>query len=75
MNEEDEEFNRIEREAAMRKEAVRSTVARREWVGLTEEEILKIGKELGVKCRLGGNPNIDFDYAYAIEALLKEKNT
>ena len=34
MTEEDEEFNRIEREAAMRKEAVAATVAKREWVGL-----------------------------------------
>lgn len=35
---------------------------------LTYEEIAAIGKELGLKCRLGGNPNIDFDYARAIEA-------
>lgn len=47
----------------------------RQWVGLTDEEILSIGKELGMKCRLGGNPNIDFDYAHAIEAKLREKNT
>ena len=47
----------------------------REWIGLTQEEILAIGKELGMKCRLGGNPNIDLDYAAAIEAALKEKNS
>lgn len=35
---------------------------------LTDEQILAIGKELGMKCRLGGNQNIDFDYARAIEA-------
>ena len=35
---------------------------------LTDEQIMAIGKELGLKCRLGGNPNIDFDYARAIEA-------
>lgn len=35
---------------------------------LTDEQIIAIGKELGLKCRLGGNPNIDFDYARAIEA-------
>ena len=35
---------------------------------MTDEEILAIGKELGKKCRLGGNPNIDFDYARAIES-------
>ena len=37
-------------------------------VPLTDEQIAAIGKELGLKCRLGGNPNIDFDYARAIEA-------
>lgn len=46
-----------------------------EWEGLTGGEIMAIGKELGVICRLGGNPNIDFDYARAVEAKLKEKNT
>ena len=35
---------------------------------LTDEHIFAIGKELGLKCRLGGNPNIDIDYARAIEA-------
>lgn len=35
---------------------------------MTDEQVLAIGKELGKKCRLGGNPNIDFDYARAIEA-------
>jgi hypothetical protein len=45
------------------------------WVGLMDEQIYAIGKELGMKCRLGGNPNIDIDYARAIEAKLKEKNT
>jgi hypothetical protein len=35
---------------------------------LGDEQILAIGRELGVRCKLGGNPNIDFDYARAIEA-------
>jgi chromosome segregation ATPase len=35
---------------------------------LTDEQIYAIGKELGLKCRLGGNTNIDIDYARAIEA-------
>ena len=48
--------------------------SKREWVGLTDYEIMKIGRELGLKCRLGGNPNIDFDYAREIETKLKEKN-
>jgi len=39
MNSEDEEFNRIEREAAMRREAVRASVTPQKWVGLTDEEI------------------------------------
>jgi hypothetical protein len=50
-------------------------LTQRTWVGLTDEEILAIGQELGLKCKLGGNPNIDFDYARAIEAKLREKNT
>jgi hypothetical protein len=37
-------------------------------VPLTDEQIYAIGKELGMKCRLGGNPSIDIDYARAIEA-------
>jgi hypothetical protein len=35
---------------------------------LTDEQIMAICRELGLKCKLGGNPNIDFDYARAIEA-------
>ena len=61
MNTEDDEFNRIEREAAMRMEAVSATVSKREWVGLTNEERDEI-------C-LG-----DESIARAIEAKLKEKN-
>jgi hypothetical protein len=34
MTEEDEEFNRIEREASLRMAAVRETVSKRHWVGL-----------------------------------------
>jgi hypothetical protein len=40
---------------------------------LTDEEILAIGRELGMKCRLGGNPNIDFDYARAVETAIWSK--
>jgi len=47
----------------------------KEWVSLTQEEILAIGRELGLKCRLGGNPSIDFDYYYVIDEKLREKNT
>ena len=63
MTPEDEEFNRIEREAAMRMEAVRATVAPREWVGLTDEE--------RIMCR-----SYDPEEAVAkTEAKLREKNT
>jgi hypothetical protein len=64
MTEEDEEFNRIEREAAMRKAAVAATVAKREWVDLTDREMMDA---------------IDIDdspmtMGRKIEAKLKEKN-
>ena len=39
MTEEDEEFNRIEREASLRKAAVSATVSKREWVGLDLAEM------------------------------------
>lgn len=66
--EEDEEFNRIEREAAMRKAAVSAAVAKREWVGLTDEEIDYQAKkdDHGVYFALG---------ALWANAKLKERNT
>jgi hypothetical protein len=65
MTEEDEEFNRIEREAAMRKAAVSATVKKRKWVDLTDREMMDA---------------IDIDdspmtMGRKIEAKLKEKNT
>jgi hypothetical protein len=73
MTEEDEEFNRIEREAAMRKEAVAATVAKREWVGLDLAEMDAI---------IDGNMTItdsklrDAVYAVVIDTMttLMEKN-
>ena len=65
MTEEDEEFNRIEREAAMRMEAVRATVAPREWVGLTDAEMAEIWNERGWYVSM----------FRAVEAKLREKNT
>lgn len=38
MTEEDEEFNRIEREAALRTAAVKATITKSEWIGLTEDD-------------------------------------
>ena len=67
MNTEDDEFNRIEREAAMRKAAVSATVAKREWAGLTDWEISQLW--------LGTAPYFnEDDFARAIESKLKEKN-
>jgi hypothetical protein len=73
MTEEDEEFNRIEREAAMRKAAVAATVAKREWVGLDLAEMDAI---------IDGNMTItdsklrDAVYAVVIDTMttLMEKN-
>jgi len=67
MTEEDEEFNRIEREAAMRKEAVAATIAKRDWAGLTDEVISRLW--------LSTSPYFnEDDFARAIEKYLKEKN-
>ena len=71
MTEEDEEFNRIEREANMRMAAVSATVAKREWVGLTLEEI---DAEWG-KFMSGASDGYVPTFVRAIEAKLREKNT
>jgi hypothetical protein len=71
MTEEDEEFNRIEREASLRKAAVAATVAKREWVGLSDDEIDELHDE--IKVRLMGTFKIK-DMYLAIEAKLREKN-
>lgn len=47
----------------------------REWVELTDAEVLEIGKELAKTLVYRKNPNIDFDYARAINNKLKEKNS
>ena len=72
MNTEEDEFNRIEREASMRKAAVQATVTKREWVGLTDEEVLEIIDDV-----IGFNScwGPEEDFARAIEAKLKGKNT
>ena len=71
MTDEDEEFNRIEREASLRKAAVHATVTKKPWQGLTDEERAAIGREMA---KTLPNRWIDFDYARAVEAKLKEKN-
>jgi hypothetical protein len=76
MTEEDEEFNRIEREASLRKAAVAATVEKRGWVGLTRAECLQIEKDMAKyydyrhECKTVCLP----EFAKAIEAKLKEKN-
>lgn len=68
MTPEDEEFNRIEREAAMRTEAVRATVTPRKWVGLTDEDWKQLYDDFAMGQELD-------EFAEAIEAKLREKNT
>jgi hypothetical protein len=77
MTEEDEEFNRIEREAAMRKAAVRETVSKRQWVELTEEAIWLAYQTLW-PFHPAEEPRLAKDiikFARIIEQRLKEKNT
>ena len=64
MTEEDEEFNRIEREASLRKAAVSATVSKREWVGLTDED----------REHIVNNSMTPTCVAVATEAKLREKN-
>jgi hypothetical protein len=68
MNAEDEEFNRIEREASMRKAAVLVAITKKEWIGLGDDaEILAVSHTMPYANR--------FEFARAIEAILKERNT
>lgn len=68
MTEEDEEFNRIEREASLRKAAVHATVTKRPWQGLTDEEVDDLSREM-----VKGNKSVNW-LSYSIEAKLKAKN-
>ena len=81
---EDEEFNRIEREAKQRLEAVKDTIRYRDafpkdyrlpkpWVGLTDEEIWGAVGRIGTS-NSDVNPYQTINDARAIEKLLKEKN-
>ena len=64
MNTEDDEFNRIEREAAMRKAAVHATVTKKEWQGLTEKDLSAINQSCLTKLQA----------AISAESILKAKN-
>jgi hypothetical protein len=72
MTEEDEEFQRLEREAKMRRmveEDDDTQVYKKPWVGLTNNELQPIADEYRI---LFGSWVEDF--ARAIEAKLREKN-
>jgi hypothetical protein len=47
----------------------------KEWTCLTDEDIYAISNEFEEVCQLHPHPYLDIDYARAIEAKLKEKNT
>jgi len=87
MTPEDEEFNRIEREAKQRLEAVKETIRYRDafpkdyalpkpWVGLTQEEFERLLDEAGFTrsdlLMLGACVEQIVDL---VEAKLREKNT
>ena len=68
MNSEDEEFNRIEREASLRKAAVLVAITKKDWVGLTDTDISCLWLQTSPYFN-------EDDFARAIEARLKELNT
>jgi len=77
MTEEDEEFQRLEREAKMRRmdeedDDIQDYV--RPWVGLTDEEIWSTVGRIGT-ADSDVNPYQILNDARAIEQRLKEKNT
>ncbi len=75
MTEEDDEFNRIEREASMRKEAVAATIAKREWVSVADADIDVVSVIAGFDPRCKIELGLVRSVVRAIEAKLREKNT
>jgi hypothetical protein len=69
---EDDEFERIERENVMKKGQPYVYAPKREWVGLTDEEIDKAWRSVDYTVPWDQHR---IDIARAIEAKLKEKNT
>jgi len=63
--EEDDEFERIERESGWRKRQIEQSECKKEWVGLTDEEIINFRPRYKFSKKL----------LKEIEAKLKEKNT
>jgi hypothetical protein len=72
MTEEDEEFNRIEREASLRKAAVLVAITKKEWIGLTDQERNQLWRDV---VKWGDPSHDDVDLMKAIESTLKERNT
>jgi hypothetical protein len=72
MNTEDEEFNRIEREASMRKAAVLVAITKKEWIGLTDQERNQLWRDV---VKWGDPSHDDVDLMKAVESTLKERNT
>ena len=76
--EEDEAFNEVEKHSNLGKQILREMgqpyhFEKREWVGLTDEEIDKIYE--AHHNQYGECESVNFGYERAIEAKLKEKNT
>jgi hypothetical protein len=75
--EEDEAFNNVEKNSNLGKQILRDMgqpyvyAPKREWVGLTDEEIVELHHE--IKVQLMGTYKTE-DIYRAIEAKLKEKN-
>jgi hypothetical protein len=72
MTPEDEEFNRIEREASLRKAAVLVAITKKEWIGLTDQERNQLWRDV---VKWGDPSHDDVDLMKAIESTLKERNT
>jgi len=72
--EEDEAFNEVEKHSNLGKQILRGVegqpyvyTPKREWVGMTEDEVFALSNTMPYADR--------FEFAKAIEAKLKEKNT
>ena len=78
MTEEDEEFQRLEREAKMRRMAEEdddAQVYKKPWVDLTETQIQNIYYEVVAEHRGAPMPWGQVVFAQAVQAALKELNT
>jgi len=72
--EEDEAFNEVERHSNLGKQILQEIKPKREWVGLTDEEIFELFGRIGTS-NSDINPYELIHDARKIEAKLKEKNT